>query len=64
MIFKCYLDIVERKLGEGNFGEVYCVRNIRTQSKKAMKTMKGKNEGKYVEAELQVGIRIASNCEY
>jgi serine/threonine protein kinase len=29
--------IVERKLGEGNFGEVYCVRNIKTQNKKTMR---------------------------
>jgi serine/threonine protein kinase len=55
---------VERKLGEGNLGEVYCVRNIKTQSKKAMKTMKGKSEGKFIDAELQVGLRIASDCEY
>jgi hypothetical protein len=26
--------------------------------------MKGKYEGKYMEAELQVGLRIASDCEY
>jgi serine/threonine protein kinase len=55
---------VEKKLGEGNFGEVYCVKNIKTHEKKAMKTMKGKSEGESVEAELKVGLRIASDCEY
>jgi serine/threonine protein kinase len=60
----CYLDVVEKKIGEGNFGEVYCVKNIKTQNKKAMKTMEKKDEGKSIEAELQVGLRIASDCRY
>jgi hypothetical protein len=29
-----------------------------------MKTMKGKSEGKYIKTELQVGLRIASDCKY
>jgi hypothetical protein len=26
--------------------------------------MKGKSEGKYIETELQVGLRMASDCKY
>jgi serine/threonine protein kinase len=55
---------VERRIGGGNFGEVYCVKNIKTQNKKSMKTMEKKGEGKFIEAELQVGLRIASDCKY
>jgi hypothetical protein len=29
-----------------------------------MKTIKGKSEGKHFQTELQVGLWIASNCEY
>jgi serine/threonine protein kinase len=54
---------VERKVGEGNFGEVYSVKNMKTHKKKAMKTIKGKGEEKCFEAQIQVGLRIASDCE-
>jgi serine/threonine protein kinase len=56
--------ICEKKIGEGNFREVYCVKNIKTQDKKAMKTMEKKGEGKFIEAELKVGLRIASDYKY
>jgi serine/threonine protein kinase len=40
------------------------VKDRKTQKKKAMKCMKVKCGEKMLEAELKVGIRIASGCDY
>jgi serine/threonine protein kinase len=52
------------KLGEGNFGEVYLVNSTKTNQKKVMKCMRIKGDGKALEAELKVGLEIASDCPF
>jgi serine/threonine protein kinase len=55
---------VGAKLGEGNFGEVYLVKNAKTNQRKVMKCVKIKGDGKALEGELKVGLEIASDCPF
>jgi serine/threonine protein kinase len=55
---------IEKKLGEGNFGEVYLVINVISQKRKALKLIKSIINSDKIERELKVGLKIGSNCKF
>jgi serine/threonine protein kinase len=63
-LFFVYSVYVEDRLGKGSFGEVYLVKETKSQKKKAMKCMRVEADMKMLEAELKVGLQIAADCPF